>query len=565
LFCRTCRIISTALIILTITYFSAFADECGPSQNELKQFFYSRWIGVKAPEFDDHAKDRLQGPRIKLENYRGKRVLLYSYYTGNFVNGPPEEEYDKIYQRLFKAIDIRNQIGSDKIEVIIMTMSPDLYFLPPADQIKEEDKEFRRLKNVPIIMNFSPKPYDFLISPGAIVIDRNGIIQSMYPRPITEDEIKKAATDKDWDKPVKLAPTELNWEGLKKSAPSMKEKHVWSKNIPHVLGMASTDFQEIKTDKLLAVDKDGKMLVISSEGNIEDQIDIPVKIDGKSATIHWAALAEDKMAFIVFDDPCKTRVTAFDKAGRILWEYPASGEYTINSVAFTKISKDKRVTLLVSLVDSNNKNELHLVSSQGKKLWQIEDSTSSKNLAFINRERNQPGLILRPKYGGGINLLDDSGKHIRTISKDVSLMGVIAVAAMKQDGCCQMIAISPHRSVSYFGKSTRFDMAFAFAVAMNFEGNVMWRLPLSQRDDFDFSAKPIAAADVNNDGIKEWIIHTLDGQIIVVDKEGSTIINFKPNLKKWSHCSILPRKGKNALFVFSSDEEMNAYELEPVK
>ncbi len=560
-----CRVIAIVFFILTITCSFVLAEKCGTPQDELRATFYSRWIGVKAPELGPDAKDRLKGPQVSLEDYKGKRILLYSYHAGDFVHGPSKEEISKIYELLFKAVNIRDEIGPDNFQIVVFTQSPDLYFLPPADQIPEKNKELRRLKDIPVVMAVSPKPYDFLMSPGAIIIDRNGIIQSLYSRPMTETEIRKAATQQDWSGPEKSPPTELSFEGLKLSTPLMKEKHVWSKKVPRIIGMGSANFGHDDSDNLLAVNKDGMLLVFSSDGDIKEEIKVPINIDGKSAAVHGAMLDKDNMAFSILDDQCPNKVTVFDEKGKITWEYPSTGQSKIDAIAFAQVNDDEKTGLLVSLVDNNSNKELHFVSHQGKTIWKINDSISAQNIAFINRQHKMRGLVLRPTYGGGINLFEGSGKYLRTIHNNINLIGIISAAQMDSEGLSQIVAISPHKSHTHFSKTTRYYDIYALAVVMNLDGDVLWKIPLKQRDNFDFSSKPITALDVNSDGIKEWIIRNLNNEIIIMDVSGLTVAKFKPEMKSWSNFAILLRKDKNALFVFGNDEELNTYELEPMK
>ena len=54
------------------------------------QAYYAQWIGVKAPEFNINVSDRNKGNPLRIQDYRDKRLLLYSFDAGNFVQLPDE-------------------------------------------------------------------------------------------------------------------------------------------------------------------------------------------------------------------------------------------------------------------------------------------------------------------------------------------------------------------------------------------------------------------------------------------------------------------------------------------
>jgi hypothetical protein len=97
------RLLAVAVLLLATMPFSSFAQNCCVVQEDREGKFISSWIGVQAPDLGPNGVDRINGPKIKLEDYLGKRILLYSFDTGNFVNGPSEEEQEAIFQLLYKT------------------------------------------------------------------------------------------------------------------------------------------------------------------------------------------------------------------------------------------------------------------------------------------------------------------------------------------------------------------------------------------------------------------------------------------------------------------------------
>jgi hypothetical protein len=556
---KICRLLAFAVLLLVTMYSVSLAQNCESSLGELKKQYYSNWIGVQAPDLGPNFIDRNNGPQIKIASYKGKRVLLYSFDTGNFVNGPGKEEQDAIFQLLYKAIDLRNEVGREKFEVIGFTKGFGMFFQLPEDQIPEEEKNnVKRWKEIPLVncnnRNF-PEPYSILESPGGIIIDRKGIIQEIIPRTMTEAEIRKAATAPDWDKPVNPAPIDDPWEGRGEPKPLLQAKLVWSKNIPYTIGMTSADFNLDGVNKLLAVNTNGKMLVISPEGNIETEISIPGISGRLPVAIHWAELEKGKIGFTTFEGGWPDEVFVFDKGGNVIWKYPSSDKHGtgIDSVGFVNIDNDRTTELLMGFNAKGDQGALHLISSQGQVIWRSSEVSNVWDVVGIPKHGSRPGMILSTGRCGDIAIFDSSGKYIRTIPSDCNYVDKFSAADIDSKGSVQVVSFWK----AHFGKSD-------YAVATDLEGNLFWKYPIVSHD-VKAVPQPIIAVDINEDGVKEWIIKTRRGELVVLNKSGKLIAKFNDPIKNWSSYAVLPRKGKTALFIFGGKEEMVAYELEPIK
>jgi hypothetical protein len=66
--------------------FSFTASLAAPPKNTMD--FYNQWIGCKAPNLGFIECDRLE---YLEDSPKGKKILLYSFNSGDFVNGPNEE------------------------------------------------------------------------------------------------------------------------------------------------------------------------------------------------------------------------------------------------------------------------------------------------------------------------------------------------------------------------------------------------------------------------------------------------------------------------------------------
>jgi hypothetical protein len=198
------RRIALAALLFVLIYSPVLANDDKLSKTNLREQGYAewvkkknypRWIGAKAPDLGPNGVDRIEGQTIKLDDHKGKRILLYSFDTGNFVKGPSEEEQIAILQLLYKALDIRDKVGRNKFEIIGFTRGYWFWDIPPDNELPEDQKHLLRFKDL-LLVNTNrvlPEPYDLLRQPGCIVIDRNGIIREFIPRALTEEEIRRVA------------------------------------------------------------------------------------------------------------------------------------------------------------------------------------------------------------------------------------------------------------------------------------------------------------------------------------------------------------------------------------
>ena len=79
------------LIALLAWTAPAGADEADAKARKQVEEYYARWIGVRAPELGSDAVDRTTGPRVRLADYGGKQILLFSFEAGDFVRAPDEK------------------------------------------------------------------------------------------------------------------------------------------------------------------------------------------------------------------------------------------------------------------------------------------------------------------------------------------------------------------------------------------------------------------------------------------------------------------------------------------
>src|SRR5947207_15921312 len=78
--------------VLVLLFILAQMGICQESDENTRKrtSYYDSWVGVKAPEIGSAAVDRTTGPAVRLKAFSGKRVLLFSFDSGDFRRQPDE-------------------------------------------------------------------------------------------------------------------------------------------------------------------------------------------------------------------------------------------------------------------------------------------------------------------------------------------------------------------------------------------------------------------------------------------------------------------------------------------
>jgi hypothetical protein len=167
------------------------------------QDYYAKWIGVRAPDFGAEVFDRLGGREISIHDFKGRRLLLYSFDAGDFVNLP---DHNSLLAELEALNHVLHDGPGTNIAVIGFTYGIS-YFLPDA----RVPARLQELSKFPIV-NLThtgrdlSQPYRILSMPSGILIDRNGVIVDIVLQPMDANCLRQVAEEPDWNKPVARAP-----------------------------------------------------------------------------------------------------------------------------------------------------------------------------------------------------------------------------------------------------------------------------------------------------------------------------------------------------------------------
>jgi hypothetical protein len=532
------------------------AQEPAGEQTRKVEAYYASWVGVQAPEIGDEARDRTTGPAISVESYRGKRLFLIGIEAGNFVEAADEKALLEYLRSLDK---VRKEAGKENLAVVGFTRGTALII--PGVKLPEE---LRRLTDFPMINVVNRKfnePYNGLRScAGGIIIDRKGIIQAIFTKAVTEEDLRKAARGGDWEGPPRPAPRSDFWEG--KEPPEERARRsmveVWSQPGAVVVGLATGDW-DLDGSLDLLVATAGRMKVLNPEdSSLKEEFPLP-GIPGKTPgsvpeTVKWAEIEKGKSAVFHLPRGWPHMVPVATAGGSLLWNYPEGKSAGVNSADWVDIDGDGRAELLVGF---NGNGGLHLVSSEGKLLWEVSDLRNVRTVAGIGARGEQPGLALCAHAGNDIRVYDAAGRQLRALPAEGHHIGALAAFPMNDQGFLQVLAVREAPVVS-----------MSYAAGLDIEGKLLWKYPV----DPEYVSQPIQAADVAEDGMREWIILSRRlGQLLILDAAGGLLLKLDGTRagwgtgSGWNACCGVSRKGKPRLLCVGGAKGLVTYTFDSAK
>ncbi len=175
--------------------------------------YYNQWIGCKAPKLIFIECDRI---KYMDQSPKHKKILLYSFDSGDFVNEPKEEQ---LLAELFSLKKALSQ-ASESILVIGFTYGA---MFSPCFEGATIPNNIERLTRFPIINLNSrdnaplEEPYALLKRCGAIVIDKNGVITNIIPHSLSEADFMQVINAPPWQGKIKPPPVNKERSTLNES------------------------------------------------------------------------------------------------------------------------------------------------------------------------------------------------------------------------------------------------------------------------------------------------------------------------------------------------------------
>ncbi len=505
--------------------------------------YYARWVGVAAPAIGPRVRDRLLGPVVQLKQFRSKKILLYSFDAGNFVYGADENAFPANLRTLDHAL---KDLGHASVAVVGITRGV-MFFFPNA----EISDEIRRLSRFPIVncgaiaSRDSPEPYRVLARPGGIVIDRNGVIQSVFTEAMTEKQIRDALTAPDWHGPPQPAPYDDPWQGGQPPKPLGTVIKKWSKDLEGVVGLTRGDWNGDGHDDVILLRTNNRLTVLDSTGN--EITTVPMRAMSNRPLAIQLARKANGTELLQCRGGWPRSVPVFDTTGREAWSYPETDSGGIDAATWVDIDGDGSAEMLVGF---SGYAGLHLVSSGGKPRWTNTDVGNRWCVAGFDARLGRPGLALSTGMDGAIRIYDADGREVGRVVSDGEPIVTFAAAEMSDAGERQLLFVKK----AIVGQIDQ-------AVAVDLDGKVLWRYPIVSFRVSRLPA-PLLAADVTGDGVKEWVFQVSSSHVVAVDMKGTLVAQFPtPSGSQVLLTATKPAARKAELVLVSDDIVLVAYSV----
>jgi hypothetical protein len=517
-------------------------DTAEARQAQIKEY-YSKWVGVQAPELGQAARDR-DGKPVTLAFFRAKRVLLFSFDAGDLHRAPDEKALLANLRALDKAI--RN-VGCENLVVVGFTEGTQ--FVSPG--ALKPDGELGELSDFPMVSAITTafrkfnEPYNLLLQPGAILIDSEGILRAFFEHPLTERELLDAVALTDWGEPMRPIPVEDPWSGKGPPKPTHTATLVWSRVLPNVVGMTAGDWDLRGTDDLIVAVAGGLIVLDPSDGEERRSFSIRDIYAGLTYALGWARVSKEKSAVFVTHCGWPREVPVIGADGAPLWTLE-SFPIGVDSVAWADLDGVGEKTLIVGF---NGGGGVATFSDGGRKRWSTLPKGNIWTVAGIDAIGGRPGLVIFSN-GEKVFVVDSNGRDVGTISTDGHDVFKVAASEMDGKGERQVMSVWPANVGT-----------LDYVVATNLEGNVLWKYPVNVAET-GLLGPEILAVDVTGDGTKDWIVANAR-EVVVLDARGQLVARIGSAETGFPVWTAIERKGEPGWIITVEAENVSAFALAP--
>lgn len=518
--------------------------------------YYAKWVGVSAPAIGSNAKVGLNGPPITIEEFRGKRLFLFSFGAGNFVGGG--RPHEKIKADLEAVNGTLRNTGEAHVAAVGFTEGVCFFF--PEDNMSQELRTLRRVPTFPLVNITNRKfgePYSLLRRPGGIVIDRNGVIVAVYSHEMSPPDIAGVADLPDWSGETRVAPLPDSANGKAPPAPTRTFSEAWKlpfegARVLNLIGRRSPvvalghgkwiDDQDL----VLAVDSSGKMRAIDSNGTVKQEYTLRPRPSPVSAVIQCSELRRDEIVAFQLPEGWPREIPLIGPTGQVRWTYQHPDDAGLDSVACADLDGDGCSEVIVGC---NGSAGLCVVDCENKPRWKDTSIGNVWEVAGFDATNGRPGLVSCASADGVVRVFDARGNLLRKMPRLGKYCSKFAASEMNPRGDRQILSYWQAEA----GSSD-------FIAATDIDGNLLWKFPveLAHRGP---SHGAIRAAEMTGDGTKEWIVASASNELIVLDADGKLVARLavpKGSSQCWTPVSRAERPG---LLVVSNSKGIEAHVL----
>jgi len=466
----------------------------------------AHWEGVRAPEL---VLTTLDGTRIKLSEFKGKRIVLDFWATWC----PPCRKEIPHFVKLY------NETSRDKLVIIGV-----------SDESPLTLKKFVRENGIPYpIANGTnlAAPYKSISSiPTTFFIDGKGTIQKIAIGYHDYADIKTEALAEDFQGEVKDAP--VGPKPLADAAVKLKAAQLWFTNISGAHALCAGAWTNEGEAQIL-VAAGSTLHVLNLVGSELAVVNLPEKFE-------FFECGRNKVqgARLLGYENWGQAVTIMDGRGTKLWEVKAGSG--IDGAHWGDLDGDGTDELIVGM---NGGAGLQAWSSDGKKMWTAKLG-NVWNQAVIPAAPGQSAIVLATEAGGTVKTFDATGRLLQSLRPGGGYFA--QMAACRVGNAIQIMAIN--------GNDT-----FAF----DENGTVAWTTSAIS-DHAGWRKSSFVSGDLDGDGIPDWVFIDGNGDLVIANSRGEKISAI-PDSKSLERFIVVPRKEKGGLLVTLSGQKLTVYEF----
>jgi len=482
----------------------AMAEEDGAEPADLQ-----RWRGVKAPPLSVRT---VRGEALDLDALAGRRVVLSFWATWC---GPCVKDVDRL-NRL-------TELGKPG-ELVVLAISDE------EPGVLARFARERALRYHVASARGLAAPYAEVVAlPTTFFIDRRGVIQTIAAGPQDFETLRVRALEPDGSEPPRAAPPAAV-AALPRADKGLKATQAWAAAIPEGRALCVGDWDGDGEPEALVAAGGRSLHVLAGTGERKAILHAA----GPTARIDCGSRGGGGLR-ILGHEPWGRELAVFDGSGIRLWTHEARQGIAMARWADLDADGDDEIVI-------GGSKGLTALSHEGRLLWRAETG-SVWSEAVLPRTPQTEAQLAVAEAGGRVRLFradGGAGSALQPLGRHYSML---AAAVMDGRGGVQLLAYS-------LGRVVAFDL----------EGDVAWQSP-ALGGPASWRWPPLAAADFDADGSREWAFLEGPGTIVIASAKGEKLaqLAYPPDAAGFG---VIPRRDAGALFAVLDRAGLKAYRLQ---
>jgi len=490
-------VLSAAMLVLVVVTVRDLTERGDSSRLEA-------WEGVAAPDIEVATLD---GRKLRLSELKGRRVILDFWATWC----PPCVKEIPHFAALYR------EIPRDQLEIVGISSED-------ADTLRR----FAAKEQVPYLLGTAEDlvaPYDDVKAlPTTFFVDRNGILQKILVGYHDLEALRALATAPDHAGPTREPPAPPV-SGLTPAANPLPLQSLWSLQVPGATAMAAGDLDGDGTMDLAVAGTGQRLHRVSATG----QLLATQSMDCDASFLEAGRASGGALLLAAYENWGK-EVIVLGADGRRLWAYPAA--HGVDGAHWGDLDGDGADELVVGM---NGSGGLVLLSGSGEPLWKDTRIGNVWNQALVSAAGSQPARVFATEAGGSVRVYDSAGSLLRQLRPDDEYCAPMSAARMDAAGRIQVIAELDRDTVATCDE----------------QGQIAWRTPVRGAAGH-WRRRQFVAADLDGDGIREWVFRDRDNTLVVASADGAERARLSLE-DPVDELAVLPQPGGDRLLTRHED------------